>query len=122
MLSLPSRLLSRRLPVLLYLTIRLLRLPLHSRTCSRSVAHGLARPPNAGYGLWLLPMLGLLSGRPLQQLLLVQHLRRQLPLRKHHIRSALKEVKGYDTDKTGSNWQAVSISQCPSILLPPRSD
>ena len=85
MLSLPRRRLSRHLPTLLCLTIPLLRLPLHSRTCSRSIAHGLAGPPNARHSLWLLPMLGLLSGRPLQQLLLVQHLRRQLTLQEHHI-------------------------------------
>ena len=122
MLSLPRRLLSRHLPVLLCLTVPLLRLPLHSRTCSRSVAHGLAGPPDAGYGLRLLPMLGLLSGRSLQQLLLVQHLRRQLTLRKHYIRLALTEVKCYDADKARSIWQAKSVSQSPSAFLLPRSD
>ena len=122
MLSLPRRLLSRHLPVLLCLTELLLRLPLHSRTCSRSVAHGLAGSPNTGHSLWLLPVLGLLSGRSLQQLLLVQHLRRQLTLQKHYIRLALKEMKCYDADNPRSIWQAKSVSQCPSALLLPRSD
>ena len=89
MLSLPSRWLPRHLPVLLRLTIPLLLLPLYSRTGSRGVGDGLAGPPDTGYGLLLLPVLSLLCGRPLQQLLLVQHLRRQLTLQMYPVESVV---------------------------------
>lgn len=68
-----------RRPIVL---LPLLLLLLLGRACGKGICQALGRAPDAGRCL-LPALLSLLCCHPLQQLLLVQHLRRQLALQLH---------------------------------------